>query len=207
MIQAIIMLLISIYSFRATGQSSEVTQLLLNVEKLAQLKQILTDLKKGYDIVNTGYNTVKDLSQGNFSLHKTFLDGLLGVSPAVRNYKRVADIISYQLLIVREQQQALARFRTSGGFSANELAYIGTVYDRLGKESLKNLDDLLNVVTAAKMRMNDQERLEAIDRIFVEMEGKLHFLRSFNASTSMLALQREQAQKEIQTSRIFQGIK
>ena len=43
---------------------------------------------------------VKDMTEGNFSLHKTFLDALMQVSPAVKNYKRVGDIINYQILLV-----------------------------------------------------------------------------------------------------------
>ena len=63
-------------SFRASAQSAEIQQLLLNVEKLTQFKQILSDMKKGYQILEGGYNTIKDISEGNFSLHKAFLDGL-----------------------------------------------------------------------------------------------------------------------------------
>ena len=84
------------------AQTDEIAQLLLNVEKLAQFKQILSDMKKGYEILNGGYNTIKDLSQGNFSLHKTFLDALMEVSPTVKKYKRVADIINYQVILVKE---------------------------------------------------------------------------------------------------------
>ena len=66
---------------KALAQKDEIAQLLLNVEKLAQFKQILSDMKKGYVILSGGYNTVKDLSQGNFSLHKTFLDALMEDKP------------------------------------------------------------------------------------------------------------------------------
>src|SRR4051812_4125515 len=81
-------------STQSKAQEQEIQQLLLDVEKLAQLKNILTDLKKGYEILSGGYQTIKNISEGNFNLHQTFLDGLLQVSPVVRNYKRVADIIS-----------------------------------------------------------------------------------------------------------------
>ena len=98
----IIILGIVLFSFpmanKALAQKDEIAQLLLNVEKLAQFEQILSDMKKGYEILSGGYNTIKDLSQGNFSLHKTFLDALMEVSPTVKNYKRVADIISYQVI-------------------------------------------------------------------------------------------------------------
>ena len=64
-------------SNKVSAQSQELEQLTLDIEKLAQFKQILSDLKKGYQIVSAGYSTIKDLSQGNFNLHKTFLDGLM----------------------------------------------------------------------------------------------------------------------------------
>jgi outer membrane lipoprotein-sorting protein len=49
-------LLFAMMSCSAFSQSQEAQQLLLNVEKLAQLKQILKDLYKGYEIVSKGYN-------------------------------------------------------------------------------------------------------------------------------------------------------
>src|ERR1700730_18790216 len=79
------------------AQTQEAQQLLLNWEKLTQLKSVLKNMYEGYRIVSKGYNTIKDISQGNFTLHQVFLDGLLEVSPAVRKYKRVFDIINYQL--------------------------------------------------------------------------------------------------------------
>lgn len=72
---------------QASAQADEIAQLVLNIEKLSQFKQILSDMKKGYQILNGGYNTVKNIAEGNFSLHKAFLDGLMEVSPTVRNYR------------------------------------------------------------------------------------------------------------------------
>ena len=46
------------YLSPSLGQSNEIEQLLLNAEKLTQLKNILTDMKKGYQVVSKGYNTV-----------------------------------------------------------------------------------------------------------------------------------------------------
>jgi hypothetical protein len=37
------------------AQATELAQLALNIEKLAQFKQILADLKKGYEILSGGY--------------------------------------------------------------------------------------------------------------------------------------------------------
>jgi len=181
----------------ALAQSQEAQQLLLNVEKLSQLKNILSDMKKGYQIVSRGYNAVKDIAQGNFSLHEVFLDGLWLVSPEVRKYYRIADILQDQAALVSEYRSAFRRFNSSGVFNGNELNYLSGVYSQLLKSSLDNLDQLAMVITAKKMRMSDQERLQAIDRIYADCSDKLLFLRSFNQQAGMLGLQREQERADI----------
>lgn len=191
---------------KAMAQTDEIAQLLLNVEKLAQFKQILSDMKKGYKILNGGYNTIKDLSQGNFSLHKTFLDALMEVSPTVKNYKRVADIINYQVILVKEYKSAFNRFKRDNNFNEQELAYLGRVYENLFKQSLNNLDDLVTIITANKLRMSDDERLKAIDKIFADMQDKLLFLRHFNNNTTVLAVQRAKERNDANTMRLIYGI-
>ncbi len=61
----------------AFGQQYEIEVLLLNVEKLMQFRQILDDMKKGYEIIAQGYGTIKNIAEGNFSLHDVFLDKLM----------------------------------------------------------------------------------------------------------------------------------
>lgn len=173
------------------AQTAEVTQLILNIQKLNQLRKILKELKEGYEILFKGYNTIKNLSEGNFKLHEAFLNGLLQVSPAVKNYARVKDIIQAQLAIVNELGQAHQRLKASGQFSQDELAYIGKVYDKLAASSLKNLDALTTILTAKKLRASDDQRLGAIDTLHEEITDQLSFLRHFNGSASVLAAQRE----------------
>jgi hypothetical protein len=202
----VFLLLLSGARLKVSAQEAEIEQLLLNVEKLAQLKQILTDLKKGYEIVSTGYNTIKNISEGNFDLHKTFLDGLMEVSPAIRNYKRVADIINYQILIVKEYKNAYRRFKQDDNFTPGEIKYLGSVYTNLFKQSLKSLDALTTILTDGDLRMSDDERLKAIDDVFISMQDKLLFLRHFNNNTTILALQRAREKKDVSTAQKIYGL-
>lgn len=188
-----------------SAQEQELAQLALNIEKLSQFKLILSDLKKGYEILTGGYNMVKNVSEGNFRLHQVFLDGLMEVSPAVRKYKRVGDIIDYQLRLVREYKAAFGRFKQEGWFDEREIDYLGKVYSRLVGKSLESLDDLLLVVTANKLRMSDGARLAAIDAIYKDMSGRLSFLRRFNDETEVLQLQRERALKDAKKLRGIYG--
>jgi hypothetical protein len=182
------------------AQSTEVQQLLLNVEKLSQLKNILEDMKKGYSVLSNGYNAVKNISQGNFSLHEVFLDGLMLINPEIKKYRKVADIISDHKRILSEYKNAFDRFKASGNFNASEIAYLGRVYKQILDLSLDNLDELATVITASKLRMSDQERLAAIDRIFDKVQDKLMFLRSFNAQGVVLSSQRDRQRLELKRS-------
>jgi len=186
-------------SIKAAAQSFEVEQLILDWQKLSELKNILSDLYKGYEILSNGYEAIKNISEGNFNLHKAFLDGLLAVNPAVKNYKRVTDIIDYQALIVSEYKAAYNRFRNDKNFSPDEIVYLSQVYGNLFNESLSDIDHLINIITSGKLRMSDDQRLHAIDDICDEAKNKLMFLRSFNASTTMLAMQRAIERNDLQT--------
>lgn len=192
----VVLLMIFMLKVNGFAQSTEAQQLLLNVEKLSQLKNILRDMKKGYTVISNGYNAVKNISQGNFSIHEVFIDGLMLVSPEVRKYRRVADIITDQKDILSEYKAALKRFRSADVFNANELTYLSDVYASLFSQSLDNLDELTMVITANHLRMNDEERLKAIDRIFGDTSDKLTFLRSFNREAGLLMQQRKAAKAD-----------
>ncbi|KRD58920.1 hypothetical protein ASE40_20445 [Flavobacterium sp. Root935] len=192
---------------KSKAQSAEIQQLILNIEKLSQFKKILSDMKKGYELLSGGYKTVKEMTEGNFSLHKTFLDALMQVSPAVRNYKRVGEIVEYQISIVKESRSGMNRFIKNGNFSGQEINYFEKVYGNLLDESLRNLDELTMVITADKLRMSDDERLKAVDDIYEQMQDNLLFLRNFNASSNVLALQRSKEKNDVYVSKSFQEFK
>jgi len=200
----VVVFMVSKLSF---SQSQEVQQLLLNVEKLMQFKKILQNMKDGYQVLHRGYTTIKDLSKGNFSLHQTFLDALLEVSPAVRKYKRTGDIIAYQLRIVKDYKTAFNEFRSGGQFSGHEMDYLSKVYATLLEETVKSLDELSIVITAGILRMSDEERLQSIDYIYLNIVEQYSFLQEFNKSTAMLALQRKSEKAEFDLSKRLSGQK
>lgn len=198
--------LLSVTGARAQSVADDITQLLLDVQKLAQLKQILSDMYTAYTVVHNGYEDIKNISQGTFSLHKAFLDGLLAVSPVVRSYAKVGDIISKEALLVQEYQSANKYFRGTGQFSAGELDYFSSVYGSLVQGSLKNVNELVMVITAGELRMSDAERLSAIDRIDGNIGGQLDYLRRFDNQAALLAAERQQAVNDQATLRGLYGL-
>lgn len=202
----IMALAIMLLTAQVNAQSTELQQLLLNIEKLTQFKAILSDMKKGYQIYQQGYGTISNLSKGNFNLHNIYLTGLMAVNPAVRNNPRVRQIINQQNDILNEYQRYASLFRQSGKFSKDELSYIGIVYNQLVKQSNVNIDDLTSVTTAGQLRMSDDDRLRAIDRIYTGTDDQLQFLRFFNRQAVMLSLQRSKDQHDTQTLKRLYGI-
>lgn len=186
-------------SLKVSAQAQEIEQLMLDIEKLTQFKSILADMKAGYQIYEQGYGTISNLSKGNFDLHNAYLTGLMAISPAVRNYGRVAEIISQQASLVSEYKRANNSFKQSGSFSADELSYMSNVYSRLIDQSLDNLDELNTLLTANKLRMSDADRIKGIDRIYRSSTDQLNFLRAFNRQGIILSLQRAKDNNDLNT--------
>jgi len=190
----------------ASAQVQEMQQLILDIEKLTQLKGILSDMKTGYQIYQQGYGSISQLSKGNFDLHSVYLNGLLSIHPTVKNYGRVAEIITQQVSLISEYKSAYKQFQQSGSFSVSELKYMSGVYTQLVNQSLQNLDDLTNVLTAGKLRMSDDERMRAIDRIYASSSDKLQFIRHFNRQGVLLNIQRSKDVGDTRTMKQLYGI-
>ncbi len=188
------------------AQSYEVQQLILDWEKLAELKNILKDMYKGYEIVEKGYTTIRDISHGNFDLHKAFLDGLLSVSPIVKQYYKVAEIIGDEAAIVKEYRSAYSRFKADAHFTPDEISYIGQVFDQLFDQTTKTLNDLVTVLTDNQLRASDDERLRQIDALHADMRAKLLSLRRFNNQTTMLSMQRSRDLDDVNQVKQLYGL-
>jgi len=63
------------------------------------------------------------------------------------------------------------------------------------------------VITAGNLRMSDDERLEAIDKIYSKVSQQFSFLKEINNGTAVLSVQREKEQQDIDMSRKMHGIR
>jgi len=201
-----ILLVAPVSGLWAQSVADDIQQLLLDVEKLSQLKQILTQTYQEYKVLQQGYEKIKGLSEGTFSLHKAFLDGLLDVNPAVRSYNKVGDIIDKESNLLKGYQTASSQFRTNRLFTTEELEGFSANYGFFLQRGQKAVDELSMVMTDGGLRMSDAERLSAIDRIDRDMTRQLNLFHSFNNGISLLAAQRARAAGDIGTVKRLYGI-
>lgn len=198
-------LLLATAPARAQSTADLIQQLILDAEKLASMKAILQDMYKGYEILNQGYTEIKNIAAGNFNLHRLFLDGLLAVSPAVRNDPRIMDIFSNESQLVSDYKNALKMLHSSPRFSVQELDYFGDTYTSVFRRSLQSIDELTMILTAGELRMSDAQRLRSIDRVHTEIRDQLQFLRNLHNNISLQALQREKESQDINTLKLLYG--
>lgn len=174
-----------------------IQQLLLDVKKLTELKTILQDMKKGYEILDKGYTEIRDLAQGRYNLHKAFLDALLAVSPSVRNYHRIGTILDDEYALVGEYRQARQDAHTAGVFTTQELGYFDGMYRTLYQRSLQSLDELTMVITDGELRMSDAQRLRSIDKVYADISGQLRAVRRLRWEASLQMAQRQHEKYEL----------
>lgn len=190
---------------RAQSTSDWIQILTLDVQKLEELKGILQDMRKSYEILDKGYTEIRDLARGRFNLHKAFLDALLAVSPSVRNYQRIGAILDGEYQLVMEYRQARQEARGSDLFTAQELDYFDRMYNTVYKRSLQSLDELTMVITDGALRMSDAQRLRSIDRVYATVSDQLRAVRQLRQDASLQMMQRQHEKNELNFLRSMYG--
>lgn len=173
------------------------------LQQIAALEMYTGYLKKGYELVGGGLQTIRDISNGEFSLHSAFISGLKEVSPVVRNDARVAEIIGMQVNIGR----AFASIKSGASLSSFNLLYIKDVRSSLWEQSLKDLEELLMVITAGKIEMGDDQRIQRLDKVHRSMREKLAFAQHFIGEVSLYLGQKEMEKRSIEQLKQSYGIK
>ena len=183
-------------TFQGHAQEDEIQQLLLNVEKLGQLKEMLEDMREKYQIVVQGYSKVKSMTEGNFRLHEAFMDRLVMVSPEVKSYYKVVDIIQLQIQLVK----GLAHFKEEvlkiDQLNSREIGDILKIYGSFSSSSFKNLEELLMVLSDSQLQMNDGERIFSIDRIHKSMQSLISGLGRFQTSVRQVSELRKMSKND-----------
>ncbi len=189
----------------AKAQSDEVQQLLLNVEKLNQLKDMLENMKDKYLIIRQGYNQVKGIAEGNFNLHQAFLNRLLKVNPNVRAYYKVGEIVELQISLIRGMAKVKQEFRWSDFLEEQEFAQVDRLFSVWSRSSLNLLEELLLILSDNQLEMGDWERIEAIDRLHASVLNLSKGVAMFANSISELGDLRNMKSRELTTLQTLFG--
>ena len=180
----------------SSAQKQEMEQLQLNMEKLVQLKLMLQQAKQGYQLLQNGYNAVRDAAKGNYDLHKSYLDGLLQVSGRVRDAPTVKRITGHWFQVQKEYRQWLTQMQGIGAGKFPEIATWKEHFQQVTYDMGDMLDQLGLLLASRVLRMSEVERLAAIEKLAVASDQQLLDLRQFIKEQTVFVAGKVQREKD-----------
>ena len=172
-------------------------------KQIALLEVYLGYLKKGYEIADKGLTTIHNIKNGDFNLHRDFFGSLKSVNPHISNSAKVADIIAFQVSIVRGIRKVNNFCKNNEYFTAEEIRYVTRVYHNILFLCDASVSELLTIIRSGKTethshQMTDDERLARVDRIYDTVLEKHAFVKSFNEDIRLIAAERKRQARDIE---------
>lgn len=192
-------LLFFVLSLGLKAQDQEVKQLLLNVEKLNQLRDILEQMKAKYQILAQGYQQIQQINQESFELHSLFLDRLVKVNPQVRQYYKIAEVLGMQVRLFEGMKQEFRGLNLNEMITGEELQYLEKAFSGFRKNSWNNLEEMALILSDNQLQLTDSERIKGIDRIHLNMNGLLADFNSLSLTMDQVGKNRKYQQGDLKS--------
>ena len=139
-------------------------------------------------------------------LYADYYQELWEVKSAIVYYQRAKEIIAEQLELVNAYKQAFALFRQDKNFTEDEIRYMYKVYSGILDESVKNLDQILNVINAFTTQMSDAQRLAIIDDAAKRIDQNYSDIKEFNNENIKISLQRAKEYNDVDVVKKLYGL-
>lgn len=178
---------------QVTGEwlSQKKTQKKYLLDQIGALKIYGSYLSKGYAITKGGLGEIKGIKDKSLSQDRSLFESLRIVSPMIRQYKKVKDIISIQVQISKQVQLTVRYALASKGMTGQEIEYLQSVFAKVNIECENDLDRLMKVITSNELEMSDDERLKEIDKLYELAIDKQNFTSHFSTTAKGLIVQRK----------------
>ncbi|WP_374173161.1 hypothetical protein [Flavobacterium tructae] len=200
----IVLFLVGLFLNQAVqAQAKQRKELLLQI---AALQVYIDYARKGYSTVSKGLNFIGDAKKGEVNLHGDYFTSLLKINPKVKNYYKVAEILSMQFNIMKIYKRTYADLKGNDLFHGNELDYIGRSFERLLENCSATLGQLLVLTTDLKLELKDDQRIERIDALHKTMLEDYNFCLSFTSETKLLSLSKSREKSDTERTNSIYGL-
>jgi hypothetical protein len=166
--------------------------------QIAKLQVFISQAEKGYQLVREGLTTIGDIKKGDFDLHQLFFTSLQLVSPEIRSYVKIADILAMQANMLSAYRSGYNQVKTAGLFSASDITYINSLYQAILGKSYDDIQELTGILTDGTWQMNDAQRISRIDHLYESVTAQYQSLIGFSERLQVLALQKRQSLQDLQ---------
>ena len=140
-------------------------------------------------------------------LYQDYFDELHKVKSIITYYQRIKEIARKQVDLIEEYKRFWRLVKQDNRFTADEIAYMGTVYQGIIDNTLKNVDQISLIVTSFATTMTDAKRLQIINEAADNVDQTYIDLKQFNNQNYMLSLSRAKNQLEIDEVKNMYGIR
>ena len=148
----------------------------------------------------------KGFTEKNMLLAKDWYDGLLAIINTIKTYRRVQHIFERQTAIITIYSKYIGKFKADPNLSPAQVAGVIRGYTLLIQESGTYLDDLSAIVSPAKSKMTDAERMELIDVLDEKVTHQYDLVNYFTRRNMAISTQQGQASKDAVTLKKLYGL-
>jgi hypothetical protein len=171
------------------------TQIKYLLEQIAALRAYGEVINKGYDIAHSGLTAIFNSKDGDFKQHSDYFLSLWMVKTSIKSYSKVVSILRMETEI-EKTNRAMNSFVTEL-LNAKERNYIKAVYSNLFNECVGLVGELKMVVSDNQLQLKDDERIERVDKIYLQMLDRYQFSNYFSNGIKLLVLNQLKEKNEI----------
>ena len=167
------------------------TELKEYAKQIAALQLLIDRSETGYEIEETGLDSVGNITGAEYGLHQDYFGSLGVVKPAVAGMPELGEILAMEGELVRGFSAAMGRWRASGRLTASEMEVCAEVYAEVVAELGELEGELQAVVADGVLVMGDNNRVNRVRQLNREMVEEYHTVGEYVMSTDLIVLQRQ----------------
>ncbi|UII20803.1 hypothetical protein [Fulvivirga ligni] len=143
------------------------TQIKYLIKQVGLLQLYIGYVKKGYDIVKTGWNTVSNIKNGTFSLDQDYLDTYDIVPVILKNDPRIS-LINTRIKGAKRQLLQIEIILSNTFLTETERVTLKTTAEVLGSKLTNCKNDLNTLLQNYYWKMKPDERLNNLERLHIQ---------------------------------------
>ncbi len=175
------------------------------LQQIAALRGYIATAREGYQIVEQGLTTIRDIRNGEFQLHRAFFDSLSAVNPVVKMMPEVSEIINTPKALIDQLSKAMTRW-SRPWLSKGEMTGNREIYQNFIALGLKNTGLLQKLISDGALKMTDGERISQIEALAERVRALDRSAQSFITFTDRLITQRKQEHRDVEKVKYLYGL-
>lgn len=174
-------------------------------EQIAQLKIYLELTKEGYKIAKTGLNTIHQIKNGEFKLHKNRFDSLLIVKSGITSLSGLQQISDLHGSVNEICEKLPREIEDCQGLSTGQKKQFTLALKILYDDCQVLVYGFFAVIRDGQLSMTDDERINRIAYFQQEFEKNYLFAQDLRRQVGLVCDQTKKETEEIQNRRTLHG--